>query len=121
MSWGYIRGADRQQRLFLPECVEDCVGPGNPVRIVDAFVESMRRGGEDGETFRRLLSAIWLNRRSMKAKERGSDAFWLTLEPFFARTPASGQFTLETGLRVDGLLLSGDPEQLRHQSGCTRV
>jgi transposase len=48
MSGGYIRGVDRQQRLFLPECVEDYVGPGNPVRIIDAFVESMRRGGEDG-------------------------------------------------------------------------
>jgi transposase len=35
----FIQGCDRQQRLFLPECIEDYVGPDNPVRFIDAFVE----------------------------------------------------------------------------------
>src|ERR1044071_6775970 len=36
-----IRGSDREQRLFLPECVEDYVGADNMVRFIDAFVGSL--------------------------------------------------------------------------------
>ena len=36
-----IEGYDRQQRFFLPECVEDYVGQDNPVRFIDAFVDSL--------------------------------------------------------------------------------
>jgi transposase len=36
-----IRGSDREQRLFLPECVEDYVGADNMVRFIDAFVDSL--------------------------------------------------------------------------------
>jgi len=36
-----IAGCDRQQRLFLPECIEDYVGQDNPVRLIDAFVDSL--------------------------------------------------------------------------------
>jgi transposase len=39
MNW--ISGWDRQQRHFLPECVEDYVGLDNPVRFLDAFVDSL--------------------------------------------------------------------------------
>ncbi len=39
MNW--IRGWDRQQPHFLPECVEDYVAPDNPVRFIDAFVETL--------------------------------------------------------------------------------
>ena len=38
MNW--ISGCDRQQRLLLPQCVEDYVPPDNPVRLIDAFVDS---------------------------------------------------------------------------------
>lgn len=37
----FIRGSDRQQRQFLPECVEDYVSADNPVRFIDAFVDSV--------------------------------------------------------------------------------
>jgi transposase len=37
----FIEGADRSQALLLPECVEDYVGPDNPVRVVEAFVEQL--------------------------------------------------------------------------------
>lgn len=37
----HITGTDRSQRLLLPERVEDYVGPDNPVRFIDAFVESL--------------------------------------------------------------------------------
>jgi len=37
----FIEGADRTQAMLLPECVEDYVGPDNPVRVVEAFVEQL--------------------------------------------------------------------------------
>jgi transposase len=39
MKW--IDGWDREQRHFLPECLEDYVRPDNPVRFLDAFVDSL--------------------------------------------------------------------------------
>ena len=38
---GHIAGADRAQMLLLPEAVEDYVGPDNPVRFIDAFVDGL--------------------------------------------------------------------------------
>ena len=37
----FISGCDRQQRHFLPECIEDYVLADNPVRFIDAFVEEL--------------------------------------------------------------------------------
>jgi len=37
----FIEGVDRNQATLLPECVEDYVGPDNPVRVVEAFVEQL--------------------------------------------------------------------------------
>jgi transposase len=37
----FIEGADRAQAMLLPDCVEDYVGPDNPVRVVEAFVEQL--------------------------------------------------------------------------------
>jgi hypothetical protein len=34
-------GHDRSQTLLLPESLDDYVGPENPVRFVDAFVDSL--------------------------------------------------------------------------------
>lgn len=39
----FNEGADRGQALLLPERVEDYVGPDNPVRVVEAFVEQLDR------------------------------------------------------------------------------
>jgi transposase len=35
----HITGHDRSQTLLLPEAVDDYVGPDNPVRFIDAFVD----------------------------------------------------------------------------------
>ena len=35
----HLTGHDRSQMLLLPEAVEDYVGPDNPVRFIDAFVD----------------------------------------------------------------------------------
>ena len=37
----HITGKDRSQLLLLPDAVDDYVGPDNPVRFIDAFVESL--------------------------------------------------------------------------------
>jgi transposase len=37
----YIVGHDRCQSLLLPETVDDYVGPDNPVRFIDAFVDGL--------------------------------------------------------------------------------
>lgn len=41
MSRRYKTGADRHQGMLLPERVEDYVAPENPVRALDAYVESL--------------------------------------------------------------------------------
>ena len=38
---GHISGEDRSQLLLLPDAVDDYVGPDNPVRFIDAFVDSL--------------------------------------------------------------------------------
>ena len=37
----HISGEDRSQLLLLPEAVGDYVGPDNPVRFIDAFVDGL--------------------------------------------------------------------------------
>ena len=37
----HISGADRSQLLLLPDAVDDYVGPDNPVRFIDAFVDGL--------------------------------------------------------------------------------
>ena len=37
----HILGHDRSQTLLFPESVDDYVGPDNPVRFIDAFVDRL--------------------------------------------------------------------------------
>ena len=37
----FIGGENRQQAQLVPECLEDYVGEGNPVRVVDVFVDEL--------------------------------------------------------------------------------
>ncbi len=37
----YIHGLNRQQQLLFPERLEDYVGENNPVRAIDAYVDSL--------------------------------------------------------------------------------
>ena len=47
----HITGEERSQLLLLPEAVEDYVGPDNPVRFIDAFVDGLDL---EGAGFRRV-------------------------------------------------------------------
>ena len=41
----HITGTDRAQVLLLPDTVDDYVDPDNPVRFIDAFVDSLDLAG----------------------------------------------------------------------------
>lgn len=41
----YIDGKSRKQKTFLPDCIDDMVSQENPVRVIDAFVDSMDAEG----------------------------------------------------------------------------
>ena len=40
----HLSGHDRSQLLLLPEAVDDYVGPDNPVRFIEAFVDELDLG-----------------------------------------------------------------------------
>ena len=42
---GYIMGKERSQINLLPECIEDYVEENNPVRVIDAYVNSLDLDG----------------------------------------------------------------------------
>ena len=48
----HITGEDRSQRLLLPDAVDDYVGPDNPVRFIDAFVDGLDLEGAGFERVR---------------------------------------------------------------------
>ena len=37
----YVEGQDREQITILPDCIEDYIGEENPVRVIDAFINSL--------------------------------------------------------------------------------
>ena len=37
----YIQGQHRSQITLFPDCIEDYVAEDNPVRVIDAFVDSL--------------------------------------------------------------------------------
>ena len=46
----FVEGADRNQTTLFPECLDDWIDEDNPVRVIDAFVDSIDLGelGFDG-------------------------------------------------------------------------
>ena len=38
----YITGADRRQRILFPDCIDEYVEADAPVRLFDAFVDSLK-------------------------------------------------------------------------------
>ena len=63
----HILGHDRSQMLLLPETVDDYVGPDNPVRFIEAFVD-----GLDLEAAR--FAASWLRLGSRAKRAEGDRA-----------------------------------------------
>jgi transposase len=40
----FIQGQERDQATLFPECLEDWVDEDNPVRVIDAFIDSLDLG-----------------------------------------------------------------------------
>ena len=96
-TMAHITGNNRSQLLLLPDAVDDYVGPDNPVRFIDAFVDSldleasgfqrvrpndMGRPGYDPADLLKLYIYGYLNRvRSSRRLEaethRNLEVIWL--------------------------------------------
>jgi transposase len=37
----YIKGQNRSQLTFMPECIDDLINEDNPVRVIDSFIDSL--------------------------------------------------------------------------------
>ena len=93
----HISGYDRSQTLLLPESVDDYVGPENPVRFIDAFVDGLDLGKlkakiTDGQSRLRRISGAFLN-WSGKAERLSFDVPTLPLlmrPPTFAGAAGAG-------------------------------
>jgi transposase len=123
---GFFEGADRQQMMLLPECLNDYVGEENPVRVIDAFVEMLdlaalgfrtvpeatgHPGYHPGLTLRiylyGYLNQVQSSRRLERECGRNLEHIWLTgrLRPDFKTIadfrkdngPASGRITARPG------------------------
>src|ERR1700712_2154809 len=117
----HIAGHDRSQTLLLPECVDDYVGPENPVRFIDAFVDGLdltaagfvrvvsKGVGRPGYSPKDLLKLYiygYLNRvRSSRRLEvechRNIEVIWLlrTLKPDYKTVADSGATTAPPSAR----------------------
>jgi hypothetical protein len=53
----FVEGLDRSQTTLFPECLDDWIDEDNPVRVIDAFVDSIDLGefGFDGVVPRRQV------------------------------------------------------------------
>ena len=41
----FVEGTDRRQSTLFPECLDDWVDENNPVRVIDAFVDTLDLAG----------------------------------------------------------------------------
>lgn len=104
-AMAHLSGTDRSQLLLLPEAVDDYVGPDNPVRFIEAFVDGLDlkavgfvrvdakdtgRPGFDPADLLKLYTYGYLNRvRSSRRLEaechRNIEVIWLLrrLKPDF--------------------------------------
>jgi len=93
----HITGEDRSQLLLLPDAVDDYVGPDNPVRFIDAFVDGLdleaagfqrvhpkgtgRPGYDPGDLLKLYiygyLNRIRSSRRLEMETHRNLEAIWL--------------------------------------------
>lgn len=93
---GFIEGKDRQEQLFLPECLDDYVAEDNPVRVVDVFIDELElsglgfaaaaatgRPGYSPATMLKLylygyLNQVQSSRRLEREAGRNIELMWLT-------------------------------------------
>ena len=93
----HISGTDRSQLLLLPESVDDYVGPDNPVRFIDAFVDSLD------------LAAAGFDRVQAKATGRPgydpADLLKLYIDGYLNRVRSSRRLEAETHRNIEVIWL----------------
>ena len=93
----HITGHDRSQTLLLPESLDDYVGPENPVRFIEAFVDGLD------------LAAVGFARAQPKATGRPgyapSDLLKLYIYGYLNRTRSSRRLEAETHRNIEVIWL----------------
>ena len=93
----HIPGHDRSQILLLPEAVDDYVGPDNPVRFLEAFVDGLD------------LQAVGFARVEPKAKGRPgyapADLLKLYIYGYLNRVRSSRRLEAEAGRNIEVIWL----------------
>ena len=94
----FVEGMDRGQNTLFPECLEDWIAEGNPVRVIDVFVDELDLGvlgfcGVDPEVTGRpsyhpsvllklyiygYLNRVQSSRRLEREALRNVEVMWLT-------------------------------------------
>src|ERR1700739_749833 len=92
----FIAGCDRQQKLLLPDCVDDFVCEDSPVRVIDVFIDELNlvtlgfagsattgRPGYHPATLLKLylygyLNQVQSSRRLEREAGRNVEVMWLT-------------------------------------------
>jgi transposase len=96
-AMAHLAGTTRSQLLLLPEAVDDYVGPGNPVRFIDAFINELD------------LQAAGFSR--VMAKETGrpgydpADLLKLYIYGYLNRVRSSRRLEVETHRNVEVIWL----------------
>src|SRR3954467_6294821 len=100
MNW--IEGTDRSQIRLLPPCIEDYVGPDNPVRFLDAFVSQL-----DLRALGFILPKENSQDRGRPAYQRG-DLLKLYLYGYLRRVRSSRRLERECVCNLEVIWLLGE-------------
>ena len=95
----HLSGHDRSQLLLLPEAVDDYVGPDNPVRFIDAFVDGLDLAA---------ASFIHVEPKVTVSVGRVQPAVQATKEGRLRRAPPALQIWSHAGGSLDGNISETD-------------
>ena len=95
----FVEGVDRDQRTFLPECLDDFVDENNAVRVVEAFVEGLDLGA---------LGFIGVDPKSTgRPSYHPSVLLKLYIYGYLHRVQSSRRLEREAGRNVEVMWLTG--------------
>ena len=89
----YIKGQGRGQTTMLPDCINDLIGQDNPVRLIDAFIDSLD------------MEEAGFQRSASKAAGRPSydprDLLKLYVYGYFNKIHSSRRLMIECGRNIE--------------------
>lgn len=89
----YIKGQDRRQITFLPDCIEDLIGQDNPVRVIDAFIDNL---DIEGAGFQKSVPS-WTGRPPYDPR----DLLKLYVYGYFNKIRSSRKLMAECGRNIE--------------------